>query len=58
MGLHLTFLVILWVNVLDHHPPPGLGGAFGDARPGMPSAGNSGLPGLGLDVPGFGGRSK
>lgn len=36
-------------------PPPGLGGAFGDARPGMPSVGNSGLPGLGLDVPGFGG---
>ena len=36
-------------------PPPGLGGAFGDARPGMPSVGSSGLPGLGLDVPGFGG---
>ncbi|MXQ79525.1 hypothetical protein E5288_WYG007168 [Bos mutus] len=31
-----------------------LGRAFGDARPGMPSVGNSGLPGLGLDVPGFG----
>ncbi|ELK29626.1 Cysteine desulfurase, mitochondrial [Myotis davidii] len=36
-------------------PPPGLGGAFGDVRPGMPSVGNSGLPGLGLDIPGFGG---
>ncbi|KAM6147573.1 RNA-binding protein 12 [Erethizon dorsatum] len=36
-------------------PPPGLGGAFGDARPGMPSVSNSGLPGLGLEVPGFGG---
>uniref|UniRef100_A0A8C5XG62 RRM domain-containing protein n=1 Tax=Microcebus murinus TaxID=30608 RepID=A0A8C5XG62_MICMU len=36
-------------------PPPKLGGAFGDARPGMPSVGNSALPGLGLDVPGFGG---
>uniref|UniRef100_A0A8C5K7C5 RNA-binding protein 12-like n=1 Tax=Jaculus jaculus TaxID=51337 RepID=A0A8C5K7C5_JACJA len=36
-------------------PPPGLGGAFGDARPGTPSIGNSGLPGLGLEVPGFGG---
>ncbi|XP_043845564.1 RNA-binding protein 12 [Dromiciops gliroides] len=35
-------------------PPPGLGGAFGDARPGMPSVGNSGLPGLGIDVQGFG----
>ncbi|KAM7327018.1 hypothetical protein ACRRTK_013385 [Alexandromys fortis] len=36
-------------------PPPGLGGAFGDVRPVMPSVGNSGLPGLGLEVPGFGG---
>ncbi|XP_076718703.2 RNA-binding protein 12-like [Callospermophilus lateralis] len=36
-------------------PPPGLGGAFGDVRPGMPSVRNSGLPGLGLEVSGFGG---
>ncbi|XP_028631072.1 RNA-binding protein 12 [Grammomys surdaster] len=36
-------------------PPPGLGGGFGDVRPVLPSVGNSGLPGLGLEVPGFGG---
>ncbi|XP_060087039.1 RNA-binding protein 12 isoform X3 [Heteronotia binoei] len=40
-------------------PPPGIGGGgFGDSRPGLPSIGSSGLPGLpgpGIDVPGFGG---
>ncbi|KAM4857764.1 LOW QUALITY PROTEIN: RNA-binding protein 12-like [Urocitellus parryii] len=35
-------------------PPSGLGGAFCDAKLGMPSVGNSGLPGRGLEVPGFG----
>ncbi|KFO35449.1 RNA-binding protein 12 [Fukomys damarensis] len=39
-------------------PPPRLGGAFGDARPGMPSVGNSGLPGLGSEAPGFGSGSN
>ncbi|XP_078249399.1 RNA-binding protein 12 isoform X1 [Pogona vitticeps] len=40
-------------------PPPGIGGAgFEDSRPGIPSVGNSclpGLPGSGIEVPGFGG---
>ncbi|XP_075373405.1 RNA-binding protein 12 isoform X1 [Mycteria americana] len=35
-------------------PPPGLGG-FPDSRPGIPTVATSGLPGAGIEVPGFAG---
>ncbi|XP_048818490.1 RNA-binding protein 12 [Lagopus muta] len=35
-------------------PPPGIGG-FADARPGIPAVASAGLPGAGIEVPGFAG---
>ncbi|XP_069728288.1 RNA-binding protein 12 isoform X1 [Phaenicophaeus curvirostris] len=35
-------------------PPPGIGG-FPDSRPGIPAVASSGLPGAGIEVPGFAG---
>ncbi|NXG77606.1 RBM12 protein, partial [Baryphthengus martii] len=35
-------------------PPPGIGG-FPDSRPGIPAVAASGLPGAGIEVPGFAG---
>uniref|UniRef100_H3BHP9 Copine-3 n=1 Tax=Latimeria chalumnae TaxID=7897 RepID=H3BHP9_LATCH len=35
-------------------PPPGVGGGFGDGRPGRPPAGGVSLSGQGVEPPGFG----